>query len=370
MGRFVKTRIAGITLAVVLGFSINRPAAAQVPPNAEVHDSHFHLSNYIQKGLDIRDFVKIMGDKVGRVALFGIPLQQTWYHPNSGNFAPRYYTESDAPLYYYSFTDALIAHAYKSLPPEQQVRFDPMITGFNPADMYAVDHIERVLRTFPGVFTGIGEFTIHKEFVSPKVAGPAASLTNPALDRILSFCAEAGLLVIIHNDIDMPFSRPGVNEPVYLAQMKDLLRRHPKTPLIWAHTGLGRIVRPFRAQGDATERSPMHIRILEGILTDRDLDHVYFDISWDEVAKYIIASPESVKVTADLINRHPKRFLFGTDEVAPPDQASYLKIYSMYGPLWEKLSPDARAMVKKGNYERLFDAARVKVRAWEKANLK
>ena len=41
-----------------------------------------------------------------------------------------------------------------------------MITGFNPADMYGVDHIRRVLKTFPGVFTGIGEFSIHKEFVS------------------------------------------------------------------------------------------------------------------------------------------------------------------------------------------------------------
>jgi hypothetical protein len=31
-----------------------------------------------------------------------------------------------------------------------------------------------VLKTFPGVFEGIGEFTIHKEFVS-KVAGETAS---------------------------------------------------------------------------------------------------------------------------------------------------------------------------------------------------
>ena len=57
---------------------------------------------------------------------------------------------------------------YKSLTKEQQDRLDPMITGFNPADMYAAKHIERVLRTFPGVFTGIGEFSIHKEFVSRK----------------------------------------------------------------------------------------------------------------------------------------------------------------------------------------------------------
>ena len=54
-----------------------------------------------------------------------------------------------------------------------------MITGFNPADMYAVDHIRRVLETFPGVFTGIGEFTIHKEFVSSKVAGDTRQPHRP-----------------------------------------------------------------------------------------------------------------------------------------------------------------------------------------------
>jgi len=46
--------------------------------------------------------------------------------------------------------------AYKSLPREQQLRMDPMITGFNPTDMYAKDHIQRVLLTFPGVFSGVG----------------------------------------------------------------------------------------------------------------------------------------------------------------------------------------------------------------------
>ena len=77
----------------------------------------------------------------------------------------------------------------------EQARFDPMITGFNPADMYAADHIRRVLQTFPGVFSGIGEFTIHKEFVSSKIAGETASLTDPALDRILDFAGEVGLVV-------------------------------------------------------------------------------------------------------------------------------------------------------------------------------
>jgi predicted TIM-barrel fold metal-dependent hydrolase len=327
------------------------------PKESEINDVHFHLTNYIQQGTDIRDFLAIMGTKVGRVALFGIPLQQQWSYQNSGDFAPTYYLQTDAPLYYYSFTDAYIAMAFRSLSPEQQARIDPMITGFNPADMYAADHIRRVLQTFPGVFTGIGEFTIHKEFVSSKISGETASLTNPALDRILDFAADVGLIVLIHNDVDVPFSKEGA-EPVYLAQMKSFLKRHPNVPIIWAHCGVGRVVRPVK----------QHTAMLESILSDPEMRNVYFDISWDEVAKYIVASPESLRITADLINRHPDRFLFGTDEVAPPNQEKYLRVYYQYEPLWNALSPQASEAVRKGNYERLFDQARRRVRAWEAAN--
>src|SRR3954447_15667724 len=122
----------------------------------ELNDTHFHLTNYIQEGTDIHEFLKIMGTKVGRVAIFGIPLQQEWSYDVDGDNAPTYYLNSDAPLYYYSFTDAFIAMAYKSLSKEEQQRLDPMITGFNPTDMYGADHIRRVLLTYPGVFSGIG----------------------------------------------------------------------------------------------------------------------------------------------------------------------------------------------------------------------
>jgi hypothetical protein len=336
----------------------------------EINDVHFHLTNYIQEGTEIHRFLEIMGDTVGRVALFGIPLQQTWSYENSGDFRPTYYLQTDAPLYYYSFTDAYIAMAYRSLTPRQQARFDPMITGFNPADMHGVEHIKRVLTTFPGVFVGVGEFTIHKEFVSSKVAGDTASLTDPALDRILAFAAEAGLVVLLHNDIDMPFARAGA-EPVYLSQTKDLLRRHANASIIWAHTGLGRVIHPTEpsASASATERSPSHLDILAEMIDDPSLAHVRFDISWDEVAKYVVATPETTRRTADLINRHPERFLFGTDEVAPSDQQTYLRVYRQYDPLWRLLTPEAQTLVKRGNYERLFDAARTRVRAWERANV-
>jgi predicted TIM-barrel fold metal-dependent hydrolase len=319
------------------------------------YDTHFHLTNYIQEGITVQKFLQVMGDKVPRSTLFGIPLQQEWAYENTGDFAPTYYLQTDAPLYYYSFTDAYIAMQYKSLTKEQQVRFDPMITGFNPTDMYAADHIRRVLLTFPGVFEGIGEFTIHKEFVSPKIAGETASLMNPALDSIFSFASEVGLVILIHNDIDAPFPKPG--QPPYQAkQLGDLFRRHPDASIIWAHCGLGRIVRPVKDQ----------LTIIDQALADPALKHVCIDISWDEVAKYLVSTPQTTKATADLINKYPDRFLFGTDEVAPADQEKYLKVYNMYKPLLAQLTPSTRQKLLKGNYARLFDAARIKVRAWEK----
>jgi predicted TIM-barrel fold metal-dependent hydrolase len=229
-----------------------------------------------------------------------------------------------------------------------------MITGFNPSDMYAADHIRRVLKTFPGVFSGIGEFTIHKEFVSSKISGEVASLQDPALDRVLNFAGEVGLVALMHNDMDQPFAKDGA-EPVFLIQMKALLKRHPATTIIWAHTGLGRVIHPVHD----------HIGILDAILKDPAFSHVYFDISWDEVAKYLVATPATTKAMADLINRYPNRFLFGTDEVAPADQKAYLKVFDQYAPLWQLLSPLASVSVRKSNYERIFDQARLKVRSWE-----
>ncbi len=324
---------------------------------AVVNDSHFHLTDYIQHGPDIHDFLKLMGDSVGRVALFGIPFQQEWLYASTGDDAPSYYLSSDAPLYYYSFTDAYIAMQYRSLSREEQTRFDPMITGFNPGDLYAAEHIRRVLRTFPGVFTGIGEFSVHKEFVSDKARPGPATLLGPALDSILAAAGEIGLLTIIHNDMDTPFAS-GAEEPAYLEQMKALVRRHPKTTILWAHTGVGRATRPVK----------YHAAVLAAMLADPTLSNLYFDISWDVVAEQFMESPATVHATASLIKRFPDRFLFGTDAVGPVTAAAYLNTYAVYGPLWAKLTPEASAKVRVGNYERLFGTARSRVRAWEAAH--
>jgi len=105
------------------------------------------------------------------------------------------------------------------------------------------------------------------------------------------------------------------------------------------------------------------------MLEDPTLAHVSFDISWDEVAKYAVASPEIVARVAAVLNRYPDRFLFGTDTVAPAGPEPYYAVFNMWAPVWKQLTAEASLKVRKTNYERLFDEGRRRVRAWEKANV-
>ncbi len=106
------------------------------------------------------------------------------------------------------------------------------------------------------------------------------------------------------------------------------------------------------------------------MLTDSTLSHVNFDISWDEVAKYAVSSAETIRRTAAMLNRHPDRFLFGTDTVAPAGPQPYFAVFEMWAPVWKQLNADASLKVRRGNYERIFDEGRRRVRAWEAANAK
>src|SRR5205823_12030111 len=77
----LRCQLVGLA-AVALLFSTTLAQAQG--SNYEFNDCHFHLTNYIQEGTNIHDFVNIIGNRVGRVALFGIPLQQQWSYRVDG----------------------------------------------------------------------------------------------------------------------------------------------------------------------------------------------------------------------------------------------------------------------------------------------
>src|SRR5262245_44890526 len=57
---------------------------AQTDDQYEFNDSHFHLTNNIQEGPSLREFLDMTGNHAGRVALFGLPLQQEWSYRVDG----------------------------------------------------------------------------------------------------------------------------------------------------------------------------------------------------------------------------------------------------------------------------------------------
>jgi hypothetical protein len=81
-----------------------------------------------------------------------------------------------------------------------------MITGFNPADMYAAITSARA-PTFPAC-------SRHRRVHDPQgvrlVEGRRRGRQpdRPALDSVL-LSRQGGLVVILHNDIDMPFAKAG-----------------------------------------------------------------------------------------------------------------------------------------------------------------
>jgi hypothetical protein len=373
-------------------------------PHREVfNDSHFHITNYVYQGASLKYLIdKYMGDRIQRSTVMPIPLQQKWdlfENYADGEIPPNYYLGPKAELYYYAFADAMIAKEYQELDEQDKARIDPMITGFNPMDNYAPQHIKRVLLTFPGVYSGIGEFSIHKEVVSKKIAGdPIGYITktmippdvtkgekltlySKALDNLLDLVAETGLVAVMHNDIyntDIKYDASIIKKSPaenYTKALKHLCKVSPKATVIWAHTGMGRFVHP----------SPNHLKLVADVMDK--CPNWYTDISWDLVQEQIVKPTKgmpSVNEWAKFVTKYQDRILWGSDAVIYTKnkiedngktvlgtlmpKKEYEELPEILRPLWDRISPEVFSKIRYENHVRLFDNAREKVRQWEEKN--
>src|SRR4051812_25586845 len=80
--RLRSVAFACLVVAACLSLARTPAQATQAGGDDEFYDAHFHLTNYVQEGIDVRRFLEIMGRRVGRSTLFGIPLQQQWSYAN------------------------------------------------------------------------------------------------------------------------------------------------------------------------------------------------------------------------------------------------------------------------------------------------
>jgi hypothetical protein len=241
---------------------------------------------------------------------------------------------------------------------------------------------------------------VHKEIVGDKIAddtiksispaGPLPvdttdvsrnTLYNPSLKTIFDFAAESGLIVNLHSDVyramvtyDGKILSMSPQAP-YTAGMTHLCTQSPKTMVYWAHTGLGRFVKP----------TSNHLEVVSQIMDA--CPNWYVDLSWDLAQKYIVKPQPGIPSLAEwarFVTKYQDRVLWGSDTVmytsnkiddqgnvtmgAPMPVAEYLAVADILKPLWDAVGVDVAHKIKVDNYVRLFDTAKAKVRAWEAAH--
>ncbi|MGO3870449.1 MAG: hypothetical protein ACTJH7_10210 [Alcaligenes sp.] len=412
------TMIVGSCFALLAAFQGS--AVAQTPePRLDTSqlyaDVHFHASNYAMQGIPLKEYAQryMSADRqqIIRSTIMPIPLQQRWdgfeeyqaQGPNNQMFGPNYYIGSKADLYYYSFIDAMFAREYERLEPQYQEKLDVMITAFNPMDVYASQHIKRAVLSFPGVFSGVGEFTIHKELVSSKLAGETVeetkapsvplppdagdgskvSLYSESLEYLFKTIEEVGLVAILHNDMyRVEVNYKGELEHAYPNQdyvngLKHVCGHAPNAKVVWAHTGLGRFVKP----------TSDHITRVKKVLDA--CPSWSTDISWDLVQDYMLDPEPGMPSRQDWLNffkEYQNRILWGSDVVIftrnrfesnPPTSvtpgslmqpAQYHADLSKMKNFLDELPVAIGNKIRHENYVRLFNRAKFSVRAWEREN--
>ena len=153
----------------------------------------------------------------------------------------------------------------------------------------------------------------------------------PSLDPIYDLAAENNLPVSVHSDISSVWRR----EPLYLNEIENAVRRHPKTRFIWCHAGISR-------------------RINVPTITDelRRLLQTYpnlsIDLSWVVFENYLVRDGQPDTKWIALIEEFPARFMIGSDKVGR--FADYPQEMQKYYRLLDKLQPATAKRVAQDNF--------------------
>ena len=222
----------------------------------------------------------IMGDKVGR------PLSSAFRSSRpgptvSGDYAPTYYLDTDAPLYYYSFTDALSRRrTSRSRRGSCALRSD--------------DHRLQSGRTC----------------TRPIISGacsrpfPACSAASASSRSTRNSCRRK-------SPASWPASQSRARPHLRFRRRGRAGRDHPqrhrhavredrhRAALFQSDEGPARgAIRTQRSSGRTPASAASSDRVARHAtpsssrsMTTPRFSHVYFDISWDEVAKYVMRSP-------------------------------------------------------------------------------
>lgn len=291
----IKKYLAAICLVATIA-----PAQAR---DYRYSDAHLHFVDFFQESAGIEKLIEAMdAGGIDHVMFSGIPVAKKW-HENEPK-RPRYYAGDDAPVYWYSATDVIIAAAMEELDEQQRKRFHPFLSGFNPNDKNAAAHIRRMLELNPGLWQGIGEVFTRHDDITALTEGDTPRANNEALAKVYHLAAEFDLPVMLHSNITSKRER----NPLYLAELEESLRNHRHTRFIWAHAGTS--MELHRHQEQLEFLLPTVSRLLD------DYPNLYIDLSWTMLRPYLLDEDGKPRDEwLELVERHSTRFMLGSDVV-------------------------------------------------------
>ena len=285
-------------------------------------DAHLHYVDFMQQSDGSEAMLAAMDEAgVEDAWLFGLPVVKKWQQDAPRR--PRYYLGDEAPLYYYSATDDIVAGAVLALPEDQRRRLAPFISGFNPTDMNAARHVEALIKRYPGLWRGIGEVITRHDDLTALTAGETARANHPALMKVYRLAGRHDLPVLLHSNL----TSLREETPIYLGELEDALKSNPDTRFVLAHAGT--------SGGVEKRQAPLATlnEIIRALL--ERYDNLYVDLSWSVREHYLIEDGEPRPAWVTLIRDHPDRFVLGSDVVGHFDSIG--AILDEYRPLLDAL---------------------------------
>lgn len=266
-------------------------------------DAHLHYVDFFQRSDGVARLLDAMDRaRVEHAQLMGLGVAKKWaeHAPRQ----PRFFMSDDAPVYWYSGTDYLLAETLTRLPAQARARFSPFISGFNPTDRNAAEQIERLLDLYPGFWRGIGEILTRHDDLTRLTEGETPRADHPALMAVYRLAAQRRLPVMVHSNI----TAKRENEPLYLDEFEQALKANPQTVFLWAHAG-------------TSEELNLHLGRMSFLRDEvarllKTYPNLYIDLSWTMLHPYLLdEAGQPRQAWVELVERYPRRFTLGSDLV-------------------------------------------------------
>ncbi|CCO22978.1 amidohydrolase family protein [Maridesulfovibrio hydrothermalis] len=305
-------------------------------PKYMVSDSHFHYVDFLQDTEGLNALLRNMnGNGVEHIMMSGMPLIKKWNKDDP--VPPKYYLDNNSRTYWYSATDYYVAETVETIPEAERYRFHPYICAFNPTDKYGVEHVKRMITQYGDLWEGIGEIFGHRDDLTNLTYGERARANHVALDPVYELAARKDLPVCLHNNCT---SRNKLDNPVYVYEVEDALKKHPETRITWAHAGLSRYL-----DVDQDKYTEMLGKMLS------QYSNLWIDLSWIVYEDFITDGRHMYEVKScwlELINSFPDKFMIGSDAVG--NFKNYAFNIRKYYTLLDNLPKDTAKKVARDNY--------------------